>query len=263
VHFAGHDWKTGEAFLYRHLLDGEPGPNALSWQWVASTFAAKPYVFNADNMRRNGVTNIGDAPFDASYDAIDRTVFHGYAQGGYAKRPKEQPQTKPVPHDPALVRPPGRKPLVVLHPERLSAHAEVIKSCPDAPVVIYLDGRRWQAEQPSERRRAFAERLAQDARDNLEVQGRHARVITLEAPSDLADHARTLGCESIAAPDSWHPGTWKTLRTLNDALSVSVVEDKPFAQASEGTSLRSFTAFWKHARKSVERRGPQQPLFND
>lgn len=263
VHFAGHDWKSGEAFLYRHLLDGEPGPNALSWQWVASTFSGKPYVFNADNMRRNGVTEVGNAPFDASYEAIDAKYFHGFAQGGYAKRPKEQPQTKPVPHNPTLVRPLGRKPLVVLHPERLSAHAEVLKSCPDAPVAIYLDGRRWQAEQPSERRRTFAEDLAQAARNELEAQDRHATVITVETPADLADHARTLGRQSIAAPDSWHPGTWKTLGVLNDALPVSIVEDKPFAQAPEGTSLRSFTAFWKHARKTVARRGPQQPLFDD
>ncbi len=261
VHFAGHDWKSGEAFLYRHLLDGEPGPNALSWQWVASTFSGKPYVFNADNMRRNGVTEIGDAPFDASYEAIDAQFFGGYAQGGYAKRPKEQPHTKPTPHDPSLVRPVGSRPLVVLHPERLSAGAEAVRACPDAPVVIYLDGRRWQAEQPSERRRAFAESLAQAARDTLEEQGRQATVMTIEGPSDLAAKARELGRDTIAAPDSWHPGTWKTLKNLSEDVPVSVVEDAPFAHAD--ASLRSFTAFWKHARKTVARRGPQQPLFEN
>jgi deoxyribodipyrimidine photolyase len=35
-----------------HLLDGDPASNNLSWQWVASTFSGKPYLFNRENLER-------------------------------------------------------------------------------------------------------------------------------------------------------------------------------------------------------------------
>jgi deoxyribodipyrimidine photo-lyase len=31
-------------------LDGNLASNNLSWQWVASTFSHKPYVFNLENV---------------------------------------------------------------------------------------------------------------------------------------------------------------------------------------------------------------------
>ncbi|NBC94728.1 MAG: deoxyribodipyrimidine photo-lyase, partial [Deinococcus-Thermus bacterium] len=65
VHVAGHDWRPGEAFFYRHLLDGEPGPNALSWQWVASTFSGKPFVTNAAGLARAGLPGCEGTALDA------------------------------------------------------------------------------------------------------------------------------------------------------------------------------------------------------
>lgn len=52
VHIRKVDWKAGAAWMYTHLLDGDLASNSLSWQWVAGTFAHKPYLFNADNVSR-------------------------------------------------------------------------------------------------------------------------------------------------------------------------------------------------------------------
>ena len=52
VHWRRVKWQAGAAFFLNHLLDGDPASNNLSFQWVASTFANKPYFFNLDNLQK-------------------------------------------------------------------------------------------------------------------------------------------------------------------------------------------------------------------
>ena len=83
IHFRRVRWQAGAAWFLEHLLDGDPASNNLSWQWVASTFAVKPYYFNRDNLEqftdgvycracqyyRNG------CPFEATYDELQARLF--------------------------------------------------------------------------------------------------------------------------------------------------------------------------------------------
>lgn len=52
VHLRGVHWRAGADWLYGHLVDGDLASNHLSWQWVAGTASAKPYLFNAGNVER-------------------------------------------------------------------------------------------------------------------------------------------------------------------------------------------------------------------
>ncbi len=52
VHWRRIKWQAGAAFFLTHLLDGDPASNNLSFQWVASTFANKPYYFNLENLQK-------------------------------------------------------------------------------------------------------------------------------------------------------------------------------------------------------------------
>lgn len=52
VHMRKVHWRVGAEWMYSHLLDGDLASNHLSWQWVAGTFSHKPYVFNADNVKK-------------------------------------------------------------------------------------------------------------------------------------------------------------------------------------------------------------------
>lgn len=52
VHLRKVHWRTGADWMYAHLLDGDLASNHLSWQWVAGTFSHKPYVFNAENVKK-------------------------------------------------------------------------------------------------------------------------------------------------------------------------------------------------------------------
>ena len=52
VHWRRIKWQAGATFFLKHLLDGDPASNNFSFQWVASTFANKPYFFNLDNLQK-------------------------------------------------------------------------------------------------------------------------------------------------------------------------------------------------------------------
>ncbi|MEM7217137.1 MAG: FAD-binding domain-containing protein [Pseudomonadota bacterium] len=46
-------WELGADFFLRHLIDGDPAVNTLSWRWVAGLHTAgKCYVASADNIAR-------------------------------------------------------------------------------------------------------------------------------------------------------------------------------------------------------------------
>ena len=53
VHEARLPWQRGAAFFYRHLLDGDPASNTLSWRWVAGLQTpGKTYVARRSNLEK-------------------------------------------------------------------------------------------------------------------------------------------------------------------------------------------------------------------
>ena len=77
VHLRKVHWRAGADWLYAHLLDGDVPSNHLSWQWVASSFSSKPYLFNAENVAKYAPQSAFKAwispgtVIDASYEALD------------------------------------------------------------------------------------------------------------------------------------------------------------------------------------------------
>lgn len=251
VHFAKVHWPLGERFFYHHLIDGEPGPNALNWQWVASTFSQRPYYFNSASMAKHGHTPCPGAPFDASYAVLSERFFDGYGRGGYAERPARQPRTSGRPPLPQLLRSPAERPVVLLHAERLSERAAALQAAPGQPVVVALDGARLRAEAPSFKRLYFAVALAADLVRTLRADGRDATLLLFDDLDELVEALAARGA-SVVAPDSWHPGTWRTLKRLDARLRVAVVPDEPFAPVA--APLQSFAAYWRKAQRVASAR---------
>lgn len=80
VHWRRVKWQAGAKWFLHHLLDGDPASNNLSWQWVASTFSNKPYIFNLGNVRKYTGTNINTSPednrpLDGSYEELSAKLF--------------------------------------------------------------------------------------------------------------------------------------------------------------------------------------------
>lgn len=80
THWRKIHWKAGYGFFREHLLDGDIASNALSWQWVASTFSSKPYFMNRDNIQKYSNDAYcsscqANCPFRSSYDRLERELF--------------------------------------------------------------------------------------------------------------------------------------------------------------------------------------------
>jgi len=53
VHQARLPWQSGAAFFFRHLLDGDPASNTLSWRWVAGLQTpGKTYLARRNNLEK-------------------------------------------------------------------------------------------------------------------------------------------------------------------------------------------------------------------
>lgn len=82
IHWRRIRWQAGAIWFLKHLLDGDPASNNLSWQWVASTFSHKPYYFNRENLERYtaGVycrqcPLYGHCDLEGSYEDLEQRLF--------------------------------------------------------------------------------------------------------------------------------------------------------------------------------------------
>ncbi|MEI7443937.1 MAG: FAD-binding domain-containing protein [Burkholderiales bacterium] len=83
VHLRKVHWRAGADWMHAHLLDGDLGANHLSWQWVAATFSAKPYVFDAGNVAKYAprAWQCRGTAVDRSYEDLD-AIARGEADLG-------------------------------------------------------------------------------------------------------------------------------------------------------------------------------------
>jgi deoxyribodipyrimidine photo-lyase len=73
IHTLKLPWTLGADFFFRHLLDGDPASNTLSWRWVAGLHTeGKTYLATADNIqqysdgRLNPQIQLATVPVDVS-----------------------------------------------------------------------------------------------------------------------------------------------------------------------------------------------------
>ena len=48
----GEDWREGEDWFFRHLLDGSRAANGAGWQWTAGLATGRPYGFSRNQVER-------------------------------------------------------------------------------------------------------------------------------------------------------------------------------------------------------------------
>jgi deoxyribodipyrimidine photo-lyase len=80
VHFRKVKWQTGARWFLKHLLDGDEASNNLSWQWIASTFSSKPYIFNLQNVTTYfgnfvDTSSKNNKILDATYETLSNYLF--------------------------------------------------------------------------------------------------------------------------------------------------------------------------------------------
>jgi len=153
VHLRKVAWRTGADWMYGHLLDGDLVSNHLSWQWVAGTFSTKPYLFNAENVRRFAprLASPGTA-IDTSYEALAELALGNTDVGPQKRRPApvEAPRLAGVPADLAASAPPrpGADAVDLRHPWSLGSRGDrrttIGLLCPAFHARFPWSDLRWQ-----------------------------------------------------------------------------------------------------------------------
>ncbi len=219
-------WALGADFFQRHLIDGDPASNTLSWRWVAGLqTAGKTYLARADNIER--------------YTG-GRFRPSGLAGEAMPLREEPVPAARPLPNlaAPGLAPYDPRRPALLLvtaedfHPESVVAtgavkSALVIGDSPGAGALA----------------QAFVSGAATDAADR--VAGHFACPVTVAASFD----AETLLAAAAAAGTDRIVTAAPPVGPIADRLAELVPE---LARAGVGVGMvrRQWDErFWPHARK--------------
>lgn len=113
-------WELGADFFLRHLIDGDPASNTLSWRWVAGLHTpGKTYAATAENIAKN--THGQFAPDDLSQDC---TAVEG------------QPNPPPAPLLLNATWDPQKPSLLLVHEDDLSP--EWLLRASPAPTAVLL-----------------------------------------------------------------------------------------------------------------------------
>ena len=156
-HRRGVHWRAGADWFLEHLLDGYPASNHLSWQWVAGTFSAKPYLFNRENLESytagihcRTCPLLGRCDVEGTYDDLAARLFT--AAGPAVSRPALRiPPAAASISDPAT----AARPLVWLTLDSAAETSPAAARFPEAPRLFVVDPSWLDAERPSRQRLAF------------------------------------------------------------------------------------------------------------
>lgn len=272
-HFRGVRWQQGAKLFRQFLYDGDIASNSSSWQWVESTFAAKPYFMNRTNIATFSKGRWCDTcrvrcPFDADYPTLQQRLFGG-ATAPLANPTSAIPPLPPSPDgSPAPTSPvpataelltsdcgtldsaPSVQPasdLVWVHDAALSWEDPALKANPTATVVFVIDEPRLRAEPWAAHRWAFVLDGLDELFQHLPNEHRH---LWIGDPVEcLSELARRSGASTIHVSE--HPNPWvvETCEILRRTFRV-VVHPRP-TLAEYTDEPRRFSRYWERVAPQI------------
>jgi deoxyribodipyrimidine photo-lyase len=271
VHWRRVQWQTGARWFLQHLLDGDPASNNLSWQWLASSFSSKPYIFNRANLERFSsgrycrscqAAAAGTCPFEASYEALQEQLFapqapapSGGASGNASA--KDSPWRATPAHSASSSSSSShspRQPLLWIHHEALGPANPALRTHPGRPALFVLDAAPLSANRL---------RFLQECAAELPLQQRHgvvAEVLLTAAHAEGADaivtsravdpHIATIAAELDARQRHEPPAR---------RLPLIALDPEPFVELEEPVDLGRFSRYWRRAERRVWAQWGQEP----
>ena len=246
VHVRGVRWRAGADWFLEHLLDGDPASNHLSWQWVAGTFSAKPYLFNRENLESftsgthcRACPVFGHCDVEGGYDDLAARLFTDLG------RPDERPPLRIPPAPPAPPSPALQRPLVWLTLDSASATSPAAAAFPEAPRLFVLDPAWLASERPSLKRLVFlCECLA-------DVPG--IELLVGDPAAMVPARAAALGCDGVAVAETPCPRILRGIGLFRAALPVALLTWPPFCDRSRVRDLGRFSRSWQQVSASALR----------
>jgi deoxyribodipyrimidine photo-lyase len=240
VHARRVSWQAGASWFLRHLVDGDPASNNLSWQWVASTFSAKPYFMNRGNVVKfsNGrfPPHAKNDPLDAPYDVLANQLF---AQGPDATQDAgdglDIDLRKQPPGESGDAKLPGDA-VAFVHRDMLSPEHPALV---DNRRGVYVFDRQAASQVTLKPLGFIAECLAE--LPNVTV------LVADDVEAAVRDFADGHPIVTGGSPS-------KDLRKIGRSLDATVVDTEPFVHPEGQVDLKRFSRYWKKAQKALSPR---------
>lgn len=247
-------WALGADFFLRHLLDGDPASNTLSWRWVAGLQTpGKTYLARADNIRRHTDGRFSPAPTELA--------AHAEPVSG-----PDLPDDQPPPASHSV----PREAAILLHEDDLAGPHDAT----DLPLghglaVLQATDHRSPGD-VGEAVKAFAGGACADALDRAASTFQRSgatRILASQGVGELLGWARETGMSAIVTP--WAPcgPVAEHLDAAEPALRAEGIQlyrvQRAWDQECWQHATRGFFGFWKPvSRKLRDGRLPMSSPFS-
>ena len=261
THWLRIRWQAGAKWFLHHLLDGDPASNNLSWQWVASTFSTKPYLFNRENLERytGGIhcrscvhASAKTCPFDATYEDLADRLFPratpSLAPSG-PPAPHSKPSHQPDLFDPSTPAPTG-SPLLWIHTDSLNPAAPIFVTHPAAPALFVWDTVAT-APPPSPSARSISLKRALFIAECLQQMPPYLEIRAGNPAVDLLAAARATQASHIIAQRTPDPRLQAIALSLQAHLPIVWIDPPPFVTSTRGFDLKRFSRYWQRAQSAA------------
>jgi deoxyribodipyrimidine photo-lyase len=249
VHEARLPWQSGADFFFRHLLDGDPASNTLSWRWVAGLQTpGKTYLARRDNLEKYLAPELLES-FSNSLGAFENP--QALLPQAFSKPPVTH--ENPSSDSPA----PSMKTGLWIHEEDLSPETSFLadQSFPAIAVTADVDG--WERHRFPTAKREWISEALRDATTraeqhwkcptSLEVQRPHAEALLRWAQSGKLQQIVALRPEVGPLSDSL-----AALGTLLAGEGIRLVlMDRPEDLRIRPLATGGFFPFWERLRKTL------------
>lgn len=233
-------WELGALFMYRHLLDGDPASNTLSWRWVAGLHSrGKSYLARADNISKysDGRWTPKESELASEATALTETPTTSATRN----LPKELPRATSAEDS-----------ILVIPADDLSLELS-LEAVPGIKAVALLAPVLEMGESPLVR--TFAEQACSDALSRLQTATRAPRAAMITSSEGLPCLLASSGATSVilVTPGVGPDGRWQETVTAAcaDAELRAFQWRRPWDETLFPLARRGFFPFWQGAKAKV------------
>jgi deoxyribodipyrimidine photo-lyase len=242
---SGHDWRAGEDWMFRHLLDGSRAANRLGWQWTIGAGTGQPYGFSRWQVERRAPSWCASCalaaacPIEAWPTTGSAVTIDGPAEIRHLPSDAEALERVAGPTSPAGD---GQPDAVWITAESLGDADPALAAWPDLPVIFVFDEPLLERLQLSTKRLVFLTECLVDL------------AVRRNVTAVIGDPAEVLSGRSLATTFAPVPG-W---RRVSAAAAQLRIHPWPWlVQPTTGT-VASFSAWARATRAPVAPRNAKR-----